>query len=136
MLLWKIINILLSKLAKITRIAIMSIEKDTYSLAKGLHHINIAKQYFEDVKIGCTGTLKNTFGSYINKCDFILNNIYDKLGTETRRVYKEEMVDSLALDAINDQLIMMDNDQRLKVEDVINAIGKGKNIKILIEDEN
>ena len=112
----------------------MSYEKDTYSLAKGLHHINNAKQYFEDVKIGCTGDLKNTFNGYINKCDYILNNIFDKLGEDTRKVYKKELSDSLGLDAINDQLMMLDGNQRIQVEELLEAIVKGKKVTIQIDD--
>jgi hypothetical protein len=112
----------------------MSYKKDTYSLAKGLHHINIAKQYFEDVKIDCTGDLKNTFNGYINKCDFILNNIFDKLNEETRKVYKEELSDSLGIDHINDQIMRLDNDQRSQLENILDNIVKGKKVKIIIED--
>jgi len=112
----------------------MSYEKDTYSLAKGLHHINIAKQYFEDVRIGCTGDLKNTFNGYINKCDWILNNVFDKLGDDTRKIYKEEMTDSLGLDHINDQLMRLDNTERSKVEEMIDSIVKGKKVTVNIED--
>lgn len=102
----------------------MSYEKDTYSLAKGLHHINIAKQYFEDVKIGCTGDLKNTFSGYINKCDWILNNILHKLGDKTREIYKTELSDSLGIDAINDKLMVLTNDQRNEIEDYLNKLIK------------
>lgn len=102
----------------------MSYEKDTYSLAKGLHHINIAKQYFEDVKIGCTGDLKNTFSGYINKCDWILNNILHKLGDKTREIYKTELSDSLGIDAINDKLMILTNDQRNEIEDYLNKLIK------------
>lgn len=112
----------------------MSYEKDTFSLAKGLHHINIAKQYFEDVKIGCTGDLKNTFNGYINKCDYILNNVFDKLGEETREIYKEELSDSLGIDHINDQLMRLDNTQRSQIEEIINNIVKGQKITIKMED--
>jgi len=112
----------------------MSDNRDTFSLAKGLHHINMAKQYFEDVKIGCTGDLKNTFNGYINKCDWILNNIFDKLGDETRKVYKEELSDSLGIDHINDQLMRLDIEQRHQIEEIIDTVIKGKKVKISIEE--
>lgn len=112
----------------------MSYEKDTFSLAKGLHHINRAKMYFQDVRIGCTGDLKNTFNGYINKCDFILNNIFDKLGEDTRKVYKEELSDSLGLDHINDQLMRLDNDQRAELENILDNIVKGKKVSVTVED--
>lgn len=112
----------------------MSNDKDTYSLAKGLHHLNIAKQYFEDVKMGCTGDVKNTFNGYVNKCDWILNNVFDKLSNEKRKIYKEELSDSLSIDSINDQLMMLDNTQRSQIEELLEAIVKGKRVTIKIDD--
>lgn len=112
----------------------MSNDKDTYSLAKGLHHLNIAKQYFEDVKMGCTGDVKNTFNGYVNKCDWILNNVFDKLSNEKRKIYKEELSDSLSIDSINDQLMMLDNTQRIQIEELLEAIVKGKRVTIKIDD--
>jgi hypothetical protein len=112
----------------------MSNDKETYSLAKALHHLNIAKQYFEDVKIGCTGDVKNMFNGYINKCDWILNNVFDKLSDERRKIYKVELSDSLGIDAINDQLMMLDNAQRAEIEEMLDAILKGKKVTIKIDD--
>lgn len=112
----------------------MSNDKETYSLAKGLHHLNIAKQYFEDVKLGCTGDVKNTFNGYVNKCDWILNNVFDKLSNEKRKIYKEELSDSLSLDSINDQLMMLDNTQRSQIEELLEAIVKGKRVTIKIDE--
>ena len=112
----------------------MSKDQDTFSLAKGLHHINIAKQYFEDFRIDCTRDVKNSVSSYINKCDWILNNIYDKLDEDRRKVYKEELSDSLGLEAINDKLMILDNAQRLEIEDMLDAIIKGKKVTVKIDD--
>jgi hypothetical protein len=112
----------------------MSNDKETYSLAKGLHHLNIAKQYFEDVKLGCTGDVKNTFNGYVNKCDWILNNVFDKLSNEKRKIYKEELSDSLSIDSINDQLMMLDNTQRSQIEELLEAIVKGKRVTIKIDE--
>ena len=112
----------------------MSNDKETYSLAKGLHHLNIAKQYFEDVKMGCVGEVKNTFNGYVNKCDWILNNVFDKLSDEKRKIYKEELSDSLSIDSINDQLMLLDNTQRSQIEELLEAIVKGKRVTIKIDD--
>jgi len=111
----------------------MSNDKETYSLAKALHHLNIAKQYFEDVKLGCTGDVKNMFNGYINKCDWILNNVFDKLDAQKRKIYKVELSDSLGIDAINDQLMMLDNAQRADIEEMLEAILKGKKVTIKID---
>lgn len=112
----------------------MSDEKDTFSLAKGLHHINIAKQYFEDFKINRNGGIKNAVNSYINKCEWILNDIFDRLGEHTRKVYKEELSDSLSLESINDKLMILDTAQRLEIEDMLDAIIKNKKVTVKIDD--
>jgi hypothetical protein len=112
----------------------MSDEKDTFSLAKGLHHVNIAKQYFEDFKINRTGGMKNTVNGYINRCDWILNDIFDRLGEQTRKVYKEELSDSLSIESINDKIMILDNAQRLELEDMLDAITKGKKVTVKIDD--
>jgi hypothetical protein len=112
----------------------MSNEQDTFSLAKGLHHMNIAKQYFENFKISCKGDIKNVVNGYVNKCNWVLNDIYDRLGERTRKVYREEMSDSLSLDSISDKLMILDNAQRLEVEDILDAITKGKKVTVKIDD--
>jgi hypothetical protein len=112
----------------------MSNEQDTFSLAKGLHHMNIAKQYFEDFKMSCKGDIKNTVNGYVNKCNWVLNDIYDRLGETTRKVYREEMSDSLSLDSISDKLMILDNAQRLEIEDILEAITKGKKVTVKIDD--
>ena len=112
----------------------MSDKQDTFSLAKGLHHMNIAKQYFEDFKMSCKGDIKNTVNGYVNKCNWVLNDIYDRLGETTRKVYREEMSDSLSLDSISDKLMILDNAQRLEIEDILEAITKGKKVTVKIDD--
>ena len=112
----------------------MNNEKDTFSLAKGLHHINIAKQYLEDFKMGCTGELKNAFNGYVNRCNWILNDILNRLGPSSRNIYKEEMSDSLSLDSINDKLMILDNAQRIEIEELLEAITKGKKVTIKIDN--
>jgi hypothetical protein len=112
----------------------MSNEQDTFSLAKGLHHMNIAKQYFENFKISCKGDIKNVVNGYVNKCNWVLNDIYDRLGERTRKVYREEMSDSLSLDSISDKLMILDNAQRLEIEDMLDAITKGKKVTVKIDD--
>lgn len=110
---------------------------NTYSLAKGLHHINIAKQYFEDVRYGTSNEIKAVFNQYIQKCDWILANMRDRMGEEQREVLKKEMEDSLTFDAINDKLIYLDNSQRAFLEELIDAMIKSEEVKMIdTNDEN
>lgn len=108
-----------------------SFSDNTYSLAKSLHHINIAKQFLEDLKIGTTGEVKLLFNQYIQKCEWILNDMKSRLNDESRKVLSKELEDSLAFDSINDKLIYLDNEQRSIIEDVISGMIKGQEIKII-----
>lgn len=113
----------------------MNFEKGTYCLIKAMHHINCARQHFEDVKIGCKQHMKNVFNSHITKCDYIFNNVYDKLDDETRVLYKAEMSDSLGIESIMDKIVRLDQTHRDQLEDILENIVKGKKISVTIEDD-
>lgn len=106
---------------------------NTFSLAKGLHHINIAKQYFEDVRFGTTNEVKAVFNQYIQKCDWIITNMKDRMNKENRAVLEKELEDSLSFDAINDKLIYLDDSQRAFVEELLDAMIRGEEIKMIDE---
>jgi len=111
-----------------------SFSDNTYSLAKGLHHVNIAKMYFEDLQRGSSGSIKQIFNQYINKCDWIYKNIYDRVNDASREILKTEMNDSIIIESINDKLIKLGEKDRLLIEDLIDAIIKGE--KIIVENTN
>lgn len=97
---------------------------NTYSLAKALHHVTIASIYFEDVKRGSSGSLKDLFNSYVIKCQYILNNIHDRLSLENREILKKELSDSFTIEAIHDKLVYLDDTHRADVENYIDNIIK------------
>lgn len=100
----------------------------TYSLAKSLHHINIAREYLEDVKRETKGPVKDLFNSYINKCEFIIHSMRDRLTPKNREVFKQELRDSFMIEAINDKLIHLDEQQRSDVENFINELIKKSSV--------
>ena len=102
----------------------------TFSLAKGLHHINIAKQYFEDVRMGTFGNVKAIFNQYIQKCEWIINNVTHRLKEENKKELEKELKESMTFEAINDKLILLDNEQREFVESLIEAIINGEKVKV------
>jgi hypothetical protein len=108
---------------------------NTYSLAKGLHHINIAKMYFEDLHRSTSGPVKQVFGQYILKCDWIYRNIYDRLGSESRESFRKEMSDSITIEAISDKIVRLDEKERLFIEDIMDAIIRGEEI-LVMDKEN
>jgi len=104
---------------------------NTYSLAKGLHHVNMAKMYFDDIKSGTSGSVKNVFNQYVQKCDWIMDNMKCRLTEENREALKKELDDSISFEAINDQLIRLTSEQRAFVEKIILAMASGEEVKIV-----
>jgi len=108
---------------------------NTYSVAKGLTHIHIAKQYFEDVKTEASLDVKMIFNQYIQKCEWILANLKDRLSEENRMVLNEELENSLTVDAIADKVILLDNQKKDFVESVIDRLINGEEIIIVDEEK-
>ena len=92
---------------------------NSYSLAKGLHHVNLAKMYFDDIRTGVSGDIKNIFNQYIQKCDWIIDSMKCRLTEENREALKKELDDSFSFEAINDQLIRLNEEQRAFIEKII-----------------
>ena len=107
-----------------------SFSDNTYSLAKSLHHIHLAKQYFEDVRCGTNGDIKAIFNQYIQKCDWIISNVKDRLPQENRIALSSELEGSIDIEAIMDKLIHLDSKQKIFIESLINSLLKGEEIII------
>lgn len=103
----------------------------TYSIAKAFNNLTIARQYLDDAKRSNKGAVKDLFNSYILKIDWIINNVSSRLSSESRKILNEELSDSLCLDAINDNLMHLSLEDRLRVEHITNSMKKGE--KIIIE---
>ena len=106
----------------------------TYSLAKSLHHINNAREYFYDVSRDCSGMIKHIFNGYINKCDFIINGIKDRLGAESVEILKKELGDSFVIEAINDKIMHLTSEQREVIETLIDSMIKGEKV-VFVDDK-
>jgi len=104
---------------------------NTFSLAKALHHINIAKQYFEDVRFGTNKDVKAIFNQYILKCDWIISNVKNRLKEENKIALVEELKDSITFDAITDKLIKLDATQRAFIENLMDSLIKGDGVEIV-----
>jgi curli biogenesis system outer membrane secretion channel CsgG len=104
---------------------------NTYSLGKGLNHIKCAREYFEDLRLSTNGSVKNIFNNFIMRCDYMINNISDRLTEESREMLKTELKDTLVFDSISDKLIHLTNEQRLFIEDILDSMIKGEEVKIL-----
>ena len=99
----------------------------TYSLAKALHNLNNAKLYLEDVRINSINEAKGIFNSYIQKCNWILEDVKGRLNQESRNSLNKDLEDSLLFDAIADKLIRLDKNGRDLVENYIDELIKSIN---------
>ena len=106
---------------------------NTYSLAKGIHHVNIAKQYFEDVRFGTKAEVKAVFNQYIQKCEWIISNLKDRLAPDNKAALEKELSSSIFLEAINDKLIHLNEEQIDFIENLLDAIINGEEIKVVKE---
>lgn len=95
----------------------------TFSLAKALHHVYFAKAYFEDVIIseGLTGSSKSFIQNLIQRQQWILNTCYARMSAEAAQVLKDELEgrDIATIDSILNMVVMLDEPQRLEIEDYI-----------------
>jgi flagellin-specific chaperone FliS len=106
----------------------------TYSLAKALHFIDLARQYFEDVQLGTNRDVKTIFSQYINKCNWIIFDLKNRLSQENRENLAKELEQSLDINAIMDKVIHLDNKQKAFIEDIIDAMRKGEEV-IIVDDK-
>ena len=106
--------------------------KDTsYKLAKALHFNKVSLEYFEMLRLDSTGETKNMFGQCIQRLNWVYHNIYDRLSANSRDVLKQEMSDSLAMDAIIDELVLLTPENRSLVEGIIKSLNKGETIEFV-----
>ncbi len=124
------------KKKKIQRVAseTQSFTDSTYSLAKAIHFVDLARQYFEDVQLGTSKDVKLIFSQYINKCNWIIQNLKDRLSLENREMLAKELEGSLDINAIMDKVIRLDNKQRLFIEDIIDSMVRGEEV-IVVDDK-
>ena len=108
---------------------------NTYSLAKALYFIDLARQYFEDVQISTSGEIKMIFSHYIQKCNWILSNLKDRLSPANREILVKELETSLDINAIIDKVVRLDNKQRAFIEDIIDGMIRGEEV-VVVDDKN
>lgn len=95
----------------------------TFSLAKALHYCYFAKEYFADVirQEQLTGSSKAFINNLISRLDWILKECYTRMPPESAHMLKEELQnrDIATIDSILNMVIMMEETERLTVEDYI-----------------
>ena len=102
----------------------------SYSVLKALHHIKIAMEYFDDVSKGYKGDAKQLMLSYANKCNWIMNDIRLRIPREMMDSIDADMRDSLFLDAIEDKVIHLTENQKELIEQVVDLVSRGETIEV------
>ena len=74
------------------------------------------------------------FNQYIQKCQWIISNLKDRLSKENREILAKELEDSLSIDAISDKVVLLDNKKRAFIEDLLDSMIRGEEV-IMIKDE-
>lgn len=105
----------------------------TFSLAKALHYVHFAKEYFADVirQEKLTGESKQFINNLIKRQEWVLRECYTRMNPEASQVLKDELEgrDIATIDSILNMVILMDEDKRLEVEDYIFDNYVSNNIK-------
>lgn len=92
----------------------------SYSMAKALHYIHFAKQYFEDAirqeQLQANG--KYFINQQTNRLNCILKDVYARMSPQGAVLLRHEIEsrDIAAIDSIINMVIEMDEETRLKVE--------------------
>jgi hypothetical protein len=104
----------------------------TYYLAKGLYHIRIAKDYYEMLRVESSFAVKQMLSLYINKLQWLIDDIYVRLSEENRQEFKKELIkgDVIFFDAIGEMLIHLSQDKRAMVEDFVKALLNGEDVTV------
>lgn len=109
----------------------MSIDKrqlETESLTKGLYHLTIAKEHFDDFRRSTEMDSKRRTGLWVGKLDFLQSDVYSVITPKSRELYHEELKsgDVLFGPAIADKWIRMNQEQRDTLEMAADGILSGE----------
>ncbi len=112
-------------------------EDTKHDLLKALSHCDIAKKYFEMLMIGKTYDAKEIFKNYILKLDWILKNVFDRLGEQNRVTYKQILLeaDNIFLSACAEKLALVPENKKEMIEHILDAVIKGEEIKFIDDNQ-
>lgn len=91
-------------------------------IAKGMHHASAAAFYFEHciIELGATHGAKALFKDCAKRCKSAVNLIISEVkNEETKKILKDELQDQLAVDALTDSYLILNNENRAKAEEYL-----------------
>lgn len=98
----------------------------TFSLAKSIHYIHYSIQYMEDVirQEQLTGDAKYFVNGLINKQKSVLRDLYSRMSSTGAALLRQELDarDIGTIDSILNMVITMDEETRLRAEEMISEL--------------
>jgi hypothetical protein len=111
-------------------------EDNNYYLAKGLYHIQIAKEYYEMLRLDAKYSAKDFLNNWLNKLSFLTNDVLTRLTKENADWFRNEVIkgDNIFFDAVAEKLIHLNPQQKQQIELIINGMIAGEEIKFVTEN--
>ncbi len=105
------------------------------NIISAIHHLKMAQEHYEDfVREYPDSAGSRLFKSYIAKIKWISNDIltHPHVSEDVRMGIKKELAsDVFAVPAINEKVALLNPDQREMIEETIDAMLEGQDVKIV-----
>lgn len=105
------------------------------NIISAIHHLRMAEEHYEDfIREFPESIGTRLFKSYITKIKWIYSDIisHPYITQDVRKGIKEEIKsDVFAIPAINDKIALLNPSQREMIEETIDAMLAGQNVKII-----
>lgn len=108
------------------------------ALTKAMYHMAHAKLYFEAFKIEAEKVGRHNVRNWLNKISFIENDAMSIMSDDSRSYFRQEIMrgDVLFFGEVAEKFIHLTDQQRLLIEDLVNAMIKGESIIPVKEEES
>lgn len=99
------------------------------ALTKAMYHLRTGKEYLEVFKIDAEKKNINNVRGWVNKLNFIENDVFSLLSEESREHFRQEIKrgDVLFLDAISMKWLELSENQRALMEELVDGLIKKNN---------
>lgn len=105
------------------------------NIISAIHHLKMAQEHYEDfIREYPDSAGSRLFKSYIAKIKWISNDIiyHPHVSEEVRIGIKKELAsDVFTVSAINEKIVLLNPDQREIIEETIDAMLSGEEVKIV-----
>lgn len=102
----------------------------SFLIAKALHHVSIAKQYFETAALDYKQGAKQIMNLHASKMEYTITDITGRLSDESRKHFNDALLkgDTLFYDDIGEKLMHLTEKQREVIQLIVDEMIKGEEI--------